>query len=104
MSTITKKNLIEKIYTKSQYKQGDIKEIVQIFLDSVIQELSDGNKVELRRFGIFETKKCPAREARNPITGDKVEVPAKKVVKFKLGKMMKAGKNNIFCVCFHRKF
>lgn len=89
MYTVTKRDLTEKIAKKSKYTHADVKEVVQICLDCIIAELSNGNRVELRKFGIFMTKRSSARKARNPKTGDIVEVPQKNVVKFKSGKMIK---------------
>lgn len=64
-----------------------------MFLDEVTTELSNGNKVELRKFGIFEVKRRAARTGRNPKTGEKVYVPEKKVVKFRVGKVMQESVN-----------
>ena len=57
-------------------------------MDEVKQELAHGNRVELRDFGVFATRLQPARKARNPNTGESVNVPAKAVVHFKVGKEM----------------
>ena len=52
-------------------------------------ELANGNRLEFRDFGIFDIKTCEAREAQNPKTLEKVHVPAKRMVKFKMGRAMK---------------
>ena len=66
-----------------------VKDIIQRFLDEIISELSAGNRLEFREFGVFEVKDRAARRAQNPRTLEKVEVPAKRVVKFKVGRMMR---------------
>ena len=65
------------------------KDIIQSFLDSIIEELAAGNRLEFREFGVFETKERAARRAQNPRTLEKVSVPAKRIVKFKVGRMMR---------------
>ncbi|MBL4849991.1 MAG: integration host factor subunit beta [Planctomycetes bacterium] len=65
-------------------------QIVQVFMDQIIDELARGNRIEFREFGIFELKRRRSRTARNPKTGASVQVPEKTVVSFKPGKVMKA--------------
>ncbi len=62
---------------------------MQQFLDEVISELGRGNRLEFRDFGVFETKLRKARKAQNPKTLEPVEVPEKRTVKFKVGRLMK---------------
>jgi integration host factor subunit beta len=62
---------------------------VQQFLDEVITELGRGNRLEFRDFGVFETKIRKARRAQNPKTLAPVDVPEKRTVKFKVGRLMK---------------
>src|SRR4029077_3119984 len=66
------------------------KEIVQLTFDAIVETLiEDADKrIELRNFGVFEVKQRKARKARNPRTGEKVDVPPKNVVTFKPGKEM----------------
>jgi nucleoid DNA-binding protein len=66
-----------------------VKRIVQQFLDEVVNELGKGNRLEFRDFGVFETKLRKARKAQNPKTLEPVEVPEKRTVKFKVGRLMK---------------
>jgi integration host factor subunit beta len=89
MSTITKKELIDRIAGATHAKPGMVKPVVQSFLDEVIRELVKGNRLEFRDFGVFETKARPARTARNPKTLEDVQVPAARVVRFKMGRLMK---------------
>jgi len=89
MATVTKKELIDRIAEHTQAKRVTVKHIIQAFLDEIIQELSEDNRLEFRDFGIFETRIRAARVAQNPKTLERVEVPAKRTVKFKMGRLMK---------------
>lgn len=89
METITKKELVNRIATKTGQTKVITKQVIQMFLDSIIDELGAGNRLEFREFGVFEIKKRAARTAQNPRTLQKVDVPAKRVVKFKVGRLMK---------------
>ncbi len=90
MATITKKDLIDRIAQKTGQKRVDVKSTVQEFLDEVIVELGKGNRLEFRDFGVFEIRKREARLAQNPKTLEPVPVPAKNVVKFKVGRRMQS--------------
>jgi len=89
MATITKKELVNRIADRTGQTKVITKEIIQQFLDEVIRELGNGNRLEFREFGVFEIKSRAARRAQNPRTLEKVSVPAKKVVKFKVGRLMR---------------
>ena len=89
MATITKKELIDRIAERTQAKRVIVKCIIQAFLDEITAELSDNNRLEFRDFGVFETKARAARIAQNPKTLERVEVPAKRTVKFKMGRLMR---------------
>lgn len=89
MQTITKKELIDRIAEKSSHKRVVVKKIVQNFLDEIIDELGAGNRLEFRDFGVFESRVRAARTAQNPKTLERVSVPAKRTVKFKVGRLMK---------------
>ena len=69
-------------------KRVIVKRLVQSLLDNMILELGRGNRLEFRDFGVFETKERAPRVAQNPRTLVRVTVPAKKVVKFKVGRLM----------------
>lgn len=90
MATITKKELIDRIADKTSEKRVVVKRIIQMFLDQIIEELGQGNRLEFRDFGVFESKQRAARTAQNPKTLERVQVPSKRTVKFKVGRMMKA--------------
>ncbi len=89
MATVTKKELIDHIATATRTKRTVAKKVVQAFLDNIIIELGKGNRLEFRDFGVFEIKHRKARKAQNPKTLDPVAVPAKRTVKFKVGRLMK---------------
>ena len=89
MATITKKELIDHIADATDQKRVVVKDIVQTFLDNIIIELGKGNRLEFREFGVFEVKQRRARMAQNPKTLEPVEVPPKRTVKFKVGRLMK---------------
>ncbi len=89
MRTITKKELVNRIAEKTTVTKVVAKDIIQSFLDAIIEELAAGNRLEFREFGVFETKERAARLAQNPRTLEKVEVPSKRIVKFKVGRMMR---------------
>jgi integration host factor subunit beta len=89
MATITKKDLVNRITKRTQCKNITVKEIVQQFLDEITTELAKNNRLEFRDFGVFEVKERAARTAQNPKTLEKVQVPAKRTVKFKMGRIMR---------------
>ncbi len=89
MHTVTKKELVDRIADKTGFKRVLVREVVQELLDEVINELGQGNRLEFRDFGVFETKLRAARIAKNPKTLERVSVPAKRTVKFKTGRLMK---------------
>ena len=64
------------------------KEVVQSTFDCIIDAIKKEGRIELRNFGVFEVKERAPRKARNPRTGAPVDVPAKKVVVFKPGRLM----------------
>jgi integration host factor subunit beta len=86
MATITKKELTDRITEKTQCKNTTVKKIVLQFLDEITKELAKDNRIEFRDFGVFEVTERAARTAQNPRTLEKVHVPAKRTVKFKMGR------------------
>ena len=89
----TKKDLIDRIAEATGTKRVLVKAVVQQFFDEIIAELSKGNRIEFRDFGVFETKISPARMAQNPKTLERVRVPAKRRVVFKAGRLTKGRLN-----------
>ena len=89
MHTVTKRELVDRITDELGYKQLLVKKVVQKFMDAIIDEIVRGNRLEFRDFGVFETKNRAARKAQNPKTLQPVQVPPRRVVKFKVGRVMK---------------
>jgi len=89
MPTVTKREIAERIAAKTGHTQVAVKQIIQLLFDEVVSELSSGSRLEFRNFGVFEVIERKPRTGRNPRTGERVGVPAKHVVTFKMGKMMK---------------
>ena len=85
-----KSELVQLIADKNPHLyHRDVENVVNAILDEITQALADGNRVELRGFGAFSIKNRPARSARNPKTGEKVEVEEKWVPFFKTGKELR---------------
>src|SRR5919108_2460556 len=86
--TVTKKEIVKQISERIGLTQLKTKEVVQRTFDAIVDTLLEQGRIELRNFGVFEVKQRKARKARNPRTGEKVDVPPKCVVTFKPGKEM----------------
>jgi nucleoid DNA-binding protein len=87
---ITKRDIVIKIADETGLRQSDVKEVVQRVLDYIIETLANGDKVELRNFGIFEPVIRKARIGRNPNNpGVEIKIPEKTVADFTPGKIMK---------------
>jgi integration host factor subunit beta len=89
MATVSKKDMVGKIADITQAKKIVVKDIVQSFLDEITDELANGNRLEFRDFGVFKVSSRPPMIAQNPKTLEKVQVEAKRTVKFKMGRFMK---------------
>jgi integration host factor subunit beta len=89
MATVTKKELIDRIAEHTQAKRVSVKRIIQTFLDEIVKELCHDNRLEFRDFGVFETRTRASRIAQNPKTLERVDVPTKRTVKFKMGRLMR---------------
>lgn len=85
---MTKKEIVKQISEKLGLTQLKTKEIVQKTFDAIVETLLEERRIELRNFGVFEVKRRKPRKARNPRTGERVDVEAKNVVTFKPGKEM----------------
>lgn len=85
---MTKRDIIKTLADKFALSQVDARRIVQGTFDAIIETLVHQGRIELRNFGVFEVKTRKPRRARNPRTGAPVEVPARRVVTFKPGRLM----------------
>src|SRR5882762_9112204 len=86
---MTKAELIEEVSRVIEMTRKDSEVIVESIFDSVVNALRKGDKIEIRGFGSFRTRQCQPRIGRNPKTGTRVEVPAKRIPYFKPSKELK---------------
>src|SRR5437762_6799197 len=86
---MTKAELIEEVSRAVEMTRKDSEQIVDTIFDSIVHALRTGDKIEIRGFGSFRTRKRQPRIGRNPKTGAKVDVPAKKIPFFKPSKELK---------------
>jgi len=86
---MTKADLIEEVSRLAELTRKDSEVIVETIFDSVVRTLRAGDKIEIRGFGSFRTRQRKPRVGRNPKTGDRVEVPPKKIPFFKPSKELK---------------
>jgi integration host factor subunit beta len=86
---MTKADLIEEVSRLTELTRKDSEIIVETIFDGVVRSLRAGDKIEIRGFGSFRTRQRKPRVGRNPKTGDRVEVPAKKIPYFKPSKELK---------------
>jgi nucleoid DNA-binding protein len=84
----TKKEIVKTIAESTALTQVQTKEVVQRTFDAIVDAIISEGRIELRNFGVFELKHRRARKARNPRTGEPVEVPEKIAVVFKPGRVM----------------
>jgi integration host factor subunit beta len=87
--TLTKADLIEEVLRITELPRKESETIVETIFESIIESLQKGDKIEIRGFGSFRTRERRGRVGRNPKTGEKVEVPAKKIPFFKPSKELK---------------
>jgi nucleoid DNA-binding protein len=85
---ITRRDLIQALADKVAVPYADVHRIVYGVFDQILEALARGDKVELRRFGVFEVVERGPRLARNPRKNYAVRIPARKVVRFRPGKDM----------------
>lgn len=86
---MTKAELIEEVSRVTEMTRKESEVIVEAIFDSIIQALHNGDKIEIRGFGSFRTRQRQSRIGRNPKTGTRVEVPAKRIPFFKPSKELK---------------
>jgi integration host factor subunit beta len=87
--TLTKADLIEEVLKVTELPRKESETIVETIFDSIIEAIQKGEKIEIRGFGSFRTRQRRGRVGRNPKTGEKVEVPAKRIPFFKPSKELK---------------
>ncbi len=86
---MTKRELVIEVASKLGLTQNEVSVIVQETLDTITETLVEGQRLEIRNFGVFEVKERDARIGRNPRTGEEVPIPRKRVAAFRPGKALK---------------
>ncbi len=86
---MTKRELVIDVAERLGYTQNEVSAVIQGTLDAIVACLSEGQRLEIRNFGVFEVKSRDARIGRNPRTGEEVPISEKKVATFKPGKALK---------------
>ena len=86
---MNKSELIKSIATKAELTNKQAGAALDAFISSIVEALKAGENASILGFGTFEVKNRPAREGRNPATGEKVMIPAEKVPGFRAGKGLK---------------
>lgn len=86
---MTKSEFVEKVANASSVAKKDVKKVLEAFTDVVVSTLKSEKKVKLPGLGVFAVKDRPARMGRNPMTGEQIQIPAKRVVKFRVAKDVK---------------
>ena len=89
MVLLNKAELVAAVAEKAELSKKDSEKALKAFVDVVTEELVKGEKIQLVGFGTFEVSERPAREGRNPQTGEKMTIEASKAPKFKAGKALK---------------
>ena len=87
--TMTKRELVIRVANSLGMTQSDVAKVIEGTFEAISRALADGERWELRDFGVFEVKTRASRIGRNPRTGDQVPVPERRVVTFRPGKKMK---------------
>lgn len=86
---MTKRELVIEVAEKLNYTQNEVSDVIQAALDSITESLAQGDRLEVRNFGVFEVKTRDSRVGRNPRTGEEVPIASKRVASFKPGKALK---------------
>lgn len=95
MGTQTKKDLVKEVAARTGLDIQTVKDNIQSMFDIMCEGLGRDGNIEIRNFGIFKVKSIPARTARNPKTGETIQVPAKRLIHFKPGQLMKQRINDL---------
>ena len=86
---MNKNELVSAMAEKTGMKKTEVEKVLKAFTETVTDELKKGEKIQLVGFGTFEVAERPAREGRNPRTGETMKIAASKAPKFKAGKALK---------------
>jgi len=86
---MTKSEFIEKVANEAQVEKKDVKKVLEAYTNVIVSTLKAEKKVKLPGLGVFAVKDRQARMGRNPKTGEQIQIPAKRVVKFRVAKDIK---------------
>jgi len=86
---VHKRSIVQRVADITGKTHQDASDVIEAFLSEIINELSKGNRLEFRGFGVFEVVTRRKKLARNPRTNEEVTVPRRRAVKFKMGKRMR---------------
>lgn len=86
---MNKADIINKVHETIDVTKADAERAVECVIDTIVSSLKSGQEVSIAGLGIFSTKLRDARTARNPRTGESIEVPAMRVPKFRAAKGLK---------------
>ena len=89
-STVTKADLVENVYEKIGFSKKEASELVELVFNSLKDTLQNGEKVKISGFGKFEVKQKKERVGRNPQTGDRITISARRVLNFSPSQVLKA--------------
>lgn len=86
---MNKANIIDKVHATLGTTKADAERAVETIIDSIVSSLKSGEEVSIAGLGIFSTRARPAREGRNPRTGETIHIPASRTAKFRPAKALK---------------
>lgn len=88
-STVTKADLVEKVYERIGFSKKEASELVELVFSTLKDTLCGGEKVKISGFGKFEVRKKKSRVGRNPQTGEQITISARKVLNFSPSQVLK---------------
>lgn len=94
-STVTKADIIEKVYERIGFSKKEASDLVEKAFDAIKEELRNGEKVKISGFGKFVVKSKKDRVGRNPRTGEEMVITARRVITFKVSQVLKAMLNGL---------
>jgi DNA-binding protein HU-beta len=95
MAKVNKSDLVEMVYDElDDVTKAEAKDVVELMIDTVVDTLSEAEEVSISGLGIFKSRIRQARTARNPQTGEEIEVPKMRVPKFRPAKALKEAVKN----------
>lgn len=90
---LSREKLVQELTESVDLTRREAKAVVEAMLDAMVKALQQGDRIEIRNFGVFWSRVRAARTARNPVTGIKLDIPPKRVARFKPAKELEAKLN-----------